>query len=354
MSFILLQNEEGEDIDRTVYHELTHHFARNTASSLPLWFSEGLADFYSTFKTSGDEVHIGRPVTEHVQWLRNEKLIPLSELFNVTVDSPAYNEEDRRGVFYAQSWALVHYLMKGSPERKASLGRFLDLLAAGKAVDAAFAESFKLTYAEVEKELRAYVHRYTFSYTKYSLSDSKVRNPERPVPMTRDALLYELGHLYAWTGNQEVASRFLLQLYAEAGRAEEASRLLNVVARGSDGQMVKHAKEALNFADVRKAEALARSGKNDEAIALAGSLLARTTEAQLKEYLRTFIAELREMEATKKAIDALDRAISSANSGKHAEALAILNEAIPTVTHPEVLAEMEKIRSRLQSRKKKK
>src|SRR4051812_19704788 len=36
-------------VDRVVYHELTHYFLKNTVSSeVPLWFNEGLAEFYST------------------------------------------------------------------------------------------------------------------------------------------------------------------------------------------------------------------------------------------------------------------------------------------------------------------
>ena len=47
------------------------------------------------------------------------------------IDSPLYNEGDRRGVFYAESWALVHYLLIGNPQRKGQLGAYLQKYADG-------------------------------------------------------------------------------------------------------------------------------------------------------------------------------------------------------------------------------
>src|SRR5687767_12052054 len=74
-NFILLRGDAPGGIDRLVYHELTHYFVNNTVENVPLWLGEGIAEYYSTFRSSGDEIHIGRPVVEHVNWLRREQLI---------------------------------------------------------------------------------------------------------------------------------------------------------------------------------------------------------------------------------------------------------------------------------------
>ena len=39
------------------------------------------------------------------------KLLPIETLLNVEHGSPYYNEANRASVFYAESWALIHYLM---------------------------------------------------------------------------------------------------------------------------------------------------------------------------------------------------------------------------------------------------
>ena len=51
--FILIDTDSRSGFDRSVYHELTHCFTRNTSGDLPLWYSEGIAEFYSTFQTYG-------------------------------------------------------------------------------------------------------------------------------------------------------------------------------------------------------------------------------------------------------------------------------------------------------------
>ena len=57
---------------------------------------------------------IGRVIEQPHPELR-ERFIPLPELMAVRHDSPLYNEGDRRSIFYAESWALLHYLLMGSP-----------------------------------------------------------------------------------------------------------------------------------------------------------------------------------------------------------------------------------------------
>lgn len=210
-NFILLRGDSASGVDRVVFHELTHYFVRNTMTALPAWLNEGFAEFYSTFATSGDEVSIGRPVVEHVQWLREQQLLPLRELFNVDHDSPIYNESSRRGVFYAESWALMHYLMLGNPERRTQLREFLRLIGT-HSTDEAFDRAFgDVTYAKLEQELRAYVGHRAFAYTKYSMKDLDASEASDPQPLERAEVLYAFGHLLAYGGrdNAADATRFL-------------------------------------------------------------------------------------------------------------------------------------------------
>ena len=197
-NFILLRADSEGGVDRIVYHELTHYFVSNTVGQVPLWLSEGMAEYYSTFRTSGQDVHIGRPVSEHVGWLRQQPLIPLRDLFLMDRDSPAYDENTRSGVFYAQAWALLHYLMHGNDVRRAQLTKFLGSSNAGKSLDESFQQSFGITYAQLEQELKAYVRKFTMRYTSFSLSELKIEEPPKPELMTRDAVLYELGHLLGY------------------------------------------------------------------------------------------------------------------------------------------------------------
>ena len=79
---------------------------RHNRPDLPLWLNEGLAELYSSFQLRGKKAAIGRPIDSHIHWLRDHALIPVGELFAIDHSSKDYNEGSRRGVFYAQSWAL--------------------------------------------------------------------------------------------------------------------------------------------------------------------------------------------------------------------------------------------------------
>src|SRR5436190_5493627 len=193
-NYVMIQG--GSQIDRVVYHELVHYFVRNTVSkSLPAWFNEGLAEYYSTFVARGDTVDVGRPIQDHVLALRGEMLIPLSELFAITTSSKAYNEGSRQGMFYAESWALVHYLMLGNPQRQGQLGTFLGLLGSGRPVEEAFHSAFNARYEEMESELRRYVRGITMNYTRYNAADVKAAPIPAPQPLARDILLVNLADL---------------------------------------------------------------------------------------------------------------------------------------------------------------
>ena len=63
-------------------------------------------------KYRSDEQGCGPGGTEREQhsYLRQQRLLPLTTLLKVDHNSPYYHEDNKGSVFYAESWALVHYL----------------------------------------------------------------------------------------------------------------------------------------------------------------------------------------------------------------------------------------------------
>jgi len=158
-----LQSDQNSEQDpfAIILHEYTHLLIRNTNGSVPTWFNEGLAEYYSTFSITNDQqVVVGRPIASHVYMLRENKMLPLRTLFQVDPKSPYYNERDKQGIFYAESWALMHYLILGKDgQRKAQLSKFVDLMSANTPMEQAFQQAFAMTFESMEKELDAYVQR---------------------------------------------------------------------------------------------------------------------------------------------------------------------------------------------------
>ena len=111
VNYITLTTEvRGEqDPFKVIFHEYTHLLVNNTFSNAPLWFNEGLAEYYSTFSITDDQkVQLGLLIRNHIFQLRENKMLPLKTLFAVDEKSPYYNERNKQSIFYAQSWALMH------------------------------------------------------------------------------------------------------------------------------------------------------------------------------------------------------------------------------------------------------
>jgi tetratricopeptide (TPR) repeat protein len=117
-NYILLQlGAEYEHPFASVYHEYTHVQFAGAAEWMPLWLNEGFAEFIQNTEIEDKDVLLGEPSADDILYLRENRLIPLSVLFKVDAKSPYYHEEQKGSVFYAESWALTHYLMVSDHEK---------------------------------------------------------------------------------------------------------------------------------------------------------------------------------------------------------------------------------------------
>jgi tetratricopeptide (TPR) repeat protein len=155
---VALDKDSARD-PSTLLHEYTHLLINNYFRGAPLWLKEGLAEFYSTARLSDDRrrVTLGMPPSRRMRELRAGTLIPLSTLFTIEQSSPQYSEQGERSLFYAESWALVHFLLDARSERRDGLDRFTSLLADGATVEDALRRTFGAGTVEIEAKLNDYV-----------------------------------------------------------------------------------------------------------------------------------------------------------------------------------------------------
>jgi Flp pilus assembly protein TadD len=204
-NYVAVNGDQRGDERAIIYHEYLHYVLRNNYASLPLWLHEGLAEYYSTFDVGKDQVRIGLPIAEHVTWLRKNPLIPLASLLTLDEHSPGYNESARRGAFYAESWALVHYLISGNPERRLQATESLRLAQAGTPPDQIFRQAFGTDPAVLDRELARYVQSYIFNFSRVPLrTEADLAMTARPLAWA-DAL-YRLGDLLANIGSEQAAA----------------------------------------------------------------------------------------------------------------------------------------------------
>lgn len=218
MNYIALSAEQNPD-DKypfsVIFHEYVHFLVRNNLQDVPAWFNEGLAEYYSTLEVQSDDrkVQLGLPIGGHLYTLRNQKMLPLKTLFAVDHDSPYYNESNKRGVFYAQSWALVHYLLLGNEsKRQPQFFAFLNLLMTNKPIEEAFKQAFQIDFVTLEKELKEYINRSSYpgqvaTFERKLEFDAEMQS----APVTEAESQFYLGDLLLHAHQLERAEKFLQQ-----------------------------------------------------------------------------------------------------------------------------------------------
>ena len=260
VNYITLTTEPSQNPFSVIYHEYVHQLVNNTSGNVPVWFNEGLAEYYSTFDIEEDrKVHLGDLISYHLMTLREGKLYPLRSLFAVDHYSPEYNEGTKRGMFYAESWALVHYLILGNNgQRLPQLGKFLELLSASVSIDEAFKQAFQTDVEVLEKELKKYIEGHTFrmqvaTFERKLEFDSELKS----APLAEAEAQAYLGDLLLHTNQLNDADARLQQalaldpkltiaqaslgiLRARQGRFEEARKALQEAVTENSSSYLAH------------------------------------------------------------------------------------------------------------------
>lgn len=235
-----------------VFHEYTHAIVHNNFSGLPTWLDEGIAEFYGSTEIRSKRVYLGRIPFRHLDTLRRGRM-PLKAILQVNHDSPEYMEGSKAGLFYAQSWAMVHYLFLDEEARKAgTLAAYLRALSSKPDPMAAAQEGFG-DLARFEGRIAQYVSRPSLSFLDMALQVTL---------SDRDFRVRPVGEAEALVLRAEVLAR--------SGKEEEAALLLDQ-ARALDPRS-PHLQAALGLAAVRKGDWASAEG------ALRGALAAGSSD----------------------------------------------------------------------------
>ena len=202
----------------TAFHEYIHAHVNENIPGAPLWLNEGLAEFYGSIQFASGEAILGAPLMQYIRYLRQRELLPLATLFSIGTGSDHYNESDKTGIFYGQSWALVHYLMLGDRGRQDQFKRFLQLITRGESSAKAIEDTYGVTLSRVEEELHAYIRSGNFQTQRITSMD----NPEayaaytatQRTSLTEGEANYYLGDLLLHIGRPNDAERYFKQAIA--------------------------------------------------------------------------------------------------------------------------------------------
>src|SRR5581483_951119 len=145
---MLIEERYGFGSDRTPFHELIHYLLTSSGTRPPLWLEEGLADYFSNAELRNGSIRAGAPVASHVQLLKERRLIPLRDIFTIDSASSVYNAAETQRAFYAESWALVEWLIRTNP---AAFYDFMRDLEHGAGVEESLGARYHRTLEDMQR-----------------------------------------------------------------------------------------------------------------------------------------------------------------------------------------------------------
>jgi tetratricopeptide (TPR) repeat protein len=215
-NYIALRTEvESEFPYLAIYHEYVHLIINLNYQHFPVWLNEGFADFLGSATLTGKGGKLGQPSSWDLDLLQQTKLLPLETLFKVDHQSPYYSEANKTTIFYAESWALVHYLMVDPEKQKTqALSKYISFVESGADPVEAATRAFG-DLAQLQKALQSYINR--TSYMEYSVA----------LPAKADARDYSVRTISAAEAQARLGDFDLYrgQLDAAHKKLEEAIRL---------------------------------------------------------------------------------------------------------------------------------
>ena len=238
-AMVRLDSWGGEGSKEVVYHEYTHSILRMNSHWLPLWLNEGTAEFYGYSRFEEHRIYLGAP-TARDRELRSRTPMPVQTLISMR----AMPSDEQ--LFYAESWALVHFLIYGpGMENGKRMDNFFALLQQGTPQNKAFEQVFG-DFKSVNKGLASYMQQPTFTTTvlkdPVQIDDKSTALRVMTVAETEA----ELGGFHLWTHDNNGARPLLEQALKDdpkLGLAHENMGFLDF-ADGKDAEAVSQFAQA--------------------------------------------------------------------------------------------------------------
>ncbi len=154
------QSDADEATRQLVQHECVHWLLASMRGRLPNWLNEGIAELYSTFAIQGKRCKLFMADDGNLAWLQRYGVDSLGAVVASNDRSVDYGERKKVESFYAQAWALTHYILCGSKVEDGGqkLRDYMQLAGAGRHPVEALEEAMGASMKEIERQLGRYVH----------------------------------------------------------------------------------------------------------------------------------------------------------------------------------------------------
>jgi tetratricopeptide (TPR) repeat protein len=188
------------------YEDIFQQYARSALSlsyrNLPPWLEEGYVGAFGGLLISDKSVRMSAPDPDDLSKLYQSPLLPLEIIFKVDRNSPYYNAGNKQTMFFAQSRALVNYLMTDpATSRDKLLERFIIQVESGSESVKAARQIFG-DFDQLQNKLDAFVKRIKPGPSEpYSVEAADTASPPRNLSPAE--LEVRMGDLAAFRGRTD-------------------------------------------------------------------------------------------------------------------------------------------------------
>ena len=207
-NYVFLKDSGANQNTYIIQHEYTHFMLHNhNALEYPPWYDEGFAELLATIKIKNNKIVFGKPLKARADSLSYYGWQPYRWIINVT------NVEELKDIkvimFYAQSWALLHYLSFGREGHNFTkeTTKFLYLLTTGMSKD----DAFEQAYSEDLETLTGKIRKYVSGKIKYLRLVPNTPFPEFSIKtekLAKDVVASKIGYLCLINGEFKCAEEY--------------------------------------------------------------------------------------------------------------------------------------------------
>jgi hypothetical protein len=193
-NFIVLNLFEAEPW-RALAHDFAHMLLNYNYPAAQGWFDEGLTEYFSSLRVDNKQVEIGgdpelhasvsqdlvqnqldtHPAKSLTEFLAAQVWLSIPDLFTMKHDTSTYTEGTHHTLFYAESWMVMHYLLR--QKKLPETGVYFDLVLNQKVpVEEAVQKAYGMSPAQIEQAVKDYFHSQTALST--ALDAARQKNPD--------------------------------------------------------------------------------------------------------------------------------------------------------------------------------
>ncbi|WP_445365010.1 hypothetical protein ACJJJB_12745 [Microbulbifer sp. ANSA001] len=202
---------------QTLFHEYIHFLSYGRDSfNLPYWYSEGVAEIFSTVSFSDGEFRLGRMPASRVVGLNASNLLPLDKLLDAKKGSLSLKD---RTELYASGWMLTHWLFFDVERRKA-LNKYLVEYDRDPDSARSLWEELGMTFEELESQYLHLAKLGSFGYVDRPLDlENGIKVNPLVKSLQKDKAILEIARFMSFSGQDVIKLKDFIEYAKKEGNS---------------------------------------------------------------------------------------------------------------------------------------